>query len=271
MYFENLLEILLEKNPKHKIEKFYIFYEQFKAEKINFESDFIPPILEVPSYNDFTIQILPKEAKKREKLHTIEGKQNLLHTIAHIEYSAIDLALDASLRFANMPKQFYIDWLEVADDEIRHFVMISSLLNELGISYGDLPIHTNLFLAMQKTPTLLERMAIVPRYLEANGLEQNPNIIKKLSGTPDAFNKKIEIALAIILEEEINHVKKGDYWFKYECDKLGLNPEITYFKILEKFYPGSTKKNLELNFKARKEAGFSCFELKQLSKKNECD
>lgn len=170
-----------------------------------------------------------------------------------------------------MPKQFYDNWLEVAEDEIRHFLMINRLLNELGMHYGDLPVHTNLFLAMQNTPNLLERMAIIPRYLEANGLEQNPNIIKKLSGTPDAFNKKIESALEIILQEEISHVKKGDFWFKFECQRQGFNPESKYLEILEKFYPGSTTKNLQLNFEARKEAGFSCSELKYLSKKDNCN
>lgn len=270
MYFEIFTDILTTSNPKEKINKFQNAYQQFLDNTLAFEKEFTPPILQYPSYASFTTLILPKEAQKRERLDTIEGKRLLLHTIAHIEYSAIDLALDASIRFTNMPHQFYTDWLEVADDEIKHFMMIEKLMEEIEIAYGDLPVHSNLFLAMQKTPNLLERMAIVPRYLEANGLEQNPKIMKKLSSTPDAFNAKIIDALKIILKEEISHVKKGDFWFKYECDRLNLQSEETYLNILEKFYPGSTQKTLELNLDARKEAGFTCSELKALSKKEAC-
>ena len=270
MHFATTFDILITKNPQEKIKKFENYYQKFKNNNVIFESDFSAPELQTPSYESFTHQILPKEAKKRNKLDSNEGKILLLHTIAHIEYSAIDLALDASCRFTKMPQKFYEDWLEVAEDEIRHFLMIEKLLNELGAYYGDLAVHNNLFLAMQKTPNLLERMAIVPRYLEANGLEQNPKIIKKLSGTPDAFNQKIEKALNIILEEEIDHVKKGDFWFRFECEKFGLEPQTTYLEILEKFYPGSTQKKYELNFEARKKAGFSCDELKIISKQDSC-
>lgn len=268
MYFKTVQDILLTPNPSEKFDKFTVFYKKFKSFDIYFETDFLVSTLQEPSYSSFTTQILPKQTKKREHLNTIEGKQLLLHTIAHIEYSAVDLALDAASRFTNMPHSFYEDWLEVAEDEIRHFLMLEALMNEIGVKYGDLPVHNSLFLAMQKTQTLLERMAIVPRYLEANGLEQNPNIIKKLSGTPDNFNSKIINALNIILNEEISHVKKGDFWFKFECQKLELDSEKTYLEILEKFYPGSTQKELNLNFCARKKAGFSCSELKALSKKD---
>ncbi len=134
--------------------------------------------------------------------------------------------------------------------------MLESLLHDLGASYGDLEVHTNLFEAMKKTPDLLSRMAVVPRYLEANGLEQNPKIMEKLKSNPDGFNKKILDVLNIILEEEIDHVTKGDRWFKYECNRLNLEPESTYLEILEKVYPGSTSRKYELNFEARKKSWF---------------
>lgn len=270
MHFATTFEILITQNPNEKISKFEQYYKKFKNGEISFEESFEAKELQSPSYDSFTHQILPKEAQKRNRLDTVEGKILLLHTIAHIEYSAIDLALDAACRFTKMPMKFYEDWLEVAEDEIRHFLMVTNLLGELGANYGDLAVHNNLFLAMQKTPNLIDRMAIVPRYLEANGLEQNPKIIKKLDGTPDAFNQKIKTALNVILEEEIDHVKKGDFWFRFECDRLHLEPQQTYLEILEKFYPGSTQKTYDLNFEARKKAGFSCEELKKISKKQEC-
>jgi uncharacterized ferritin-like protein (DUF455 family) len=170
-----------------------------------------------------------------------------------------------------MPKKYYEDWLEVASDEIRHFLMLEELLSELGGVYGDFPVHKNLFEAMESTPEFLKRMAAVPRYLEANGLDQNPKIMEKLNSNRDEFNNKFLKALQIILDEEVDHVKKGDIWFKYECERLNLEPESTYLNIIEEVFPGSTKRKMDLNFTARKEAGFSCNELKILSKKEDCN
>ncbi len=269
-YYYLLEKIILESNIDKKIILFGEFYEAFKNKELNFEEDYKPYEMIEPSYYHILKVVPPQKIVKRKYVNTKEGKINLLHTIAHIEYSAIDLALDAALRFKNMPLKYYEDWLEVAEDEIRHFLMLQGLLKELGASYGDLEVHTNLFEAMKNTPDLLSRMAIVPRYLEANGLEQNPKIMEKLKSNPDEFNQKFLKALNTILEEEIDHVSKGDRWFKYECDRLKLCPESTYLEILEKIYPGSTSRKYEINFKARKKAGFSCDELKFLSKKEDC-
>jgi len=270
LFFSEIYSILITTSADEKLKKFNLFYNDFKDNNISFDNHSDVQTLMTPSYIEFCSIVLPKEQKKRKYLDTIEGKKHLLHTITHIEYSAIDLALDACYRFRNMPLEFYQDWLEVADDEVRHFTMLRGLMDELGVKYGDFGVHTNLFEAMQKTPVLLERMAIVPRYLEANGLEQNPKIMEKLHSNPDEFNQKIIKALEVILDEEIDHVRKGDRWFKFECDRLGLDYQKTYFEILEKHYPGSTQKEQNLNFQARKEAGFSCDELKTLSKKTDC-
>jgi uncharacterized ferritin-like protein (DUF455 family) len=149
--------------------------------------------------------------------------------------------------------------------------MIEKIMEKVGYKYGDFEVHTNLFEAMKKTTTLVERMAIVPRYLEANGLDQNPKIMKKLESNPDAINFEILNALNVILDEEISHVSKGDKWFKYACEKKSLNVEKTYLDLLEKYYPGSTNgKKSDMNFEARKKAGFSCEELKRLANKKEC-
>jgi uncharacterized ferritin-like protein (DUF455 family) len=170
-----------------------------------------------------------------------------------------------------MPKKYYEDWLEVASDEIRHFLMLEKLLSEVGGIYGEFPVHKNLFEAMEQTPEFLRRMAAVPRYLEANGLDQNPKIMQKLKSNRDEFNNKFLKVLQIILDEEVDHVKKGDTWFKYECERLNLEPESTYLQIIEEVFPGSTTRKMDLNFEARKEAGFSCNELKFLSKKEDCN
>ncbi len=270
-YYFCLEKIILEVEPKKKIETFKEFYKNFLNGNFEFEDDYFAYDMKEPSYINRLDVILPHKVKHRKYVNTKAGKINLLHTIAHIEYCAIDLALDAALRFKNMPRTYYEDWLEVADDEVQHFLAIEKLLCELGSFYGELEVHTNLFEAMKKTPDLLSRMAVVPRYLEANGLEQNPKIMEKLKSNPDSFNKRLLEVLNIILEEEVEHVKKGDRWFKYECKRQNLEPEATYLKILERVYPGSTSKKYDINFQMRKRAGFSCDELKFLSKKDDCN
>lgn len=270
-YFSTLEEILLTSEPKHKIEKFRVFYKNFLDNNFIMNDSYEPYTLEKPSYYSFLEIVKPTNLPPIKNFKSIEGKKYLVHTILHIEYSAIDLALDAAVRYKNMPIGFYKDWLEVADDEIRHFLMLEKLLTEIDGKYGDFPVHKNLFEAMEQTPDFLRRMAAVPRYLEANGLDQNPKIMEKLNSNRDPFNNKFIEVLKIILEEEVDHVKKGDTWYKYECERLNLEPESNYLKIIEEVFPGSTTRKMDLNFAARKEAGFSCNELKKLSKKEDCN
>ncbi len=270
-YFIMLEEVLLTNKPKDKIEKFNTFYQLFLNDELEFNNEHIACELIEPSYATFLEIVKPMALAKIKNFNTIEGKKYLVHTILHIEYSAIDLALDAALRFKDMPKNYYKDWLEVADDEIRHFLMLEKLLSEINGEYGDFPVHKNLFEAMQDTPDFLRRMAAVPRFLEANGLDQNPKIMQKLNSNKDVFNTKLLDVLAIILEEEVDHVLKGDRWYKYECDRLNLDYDSTYLEIIEDVFPGSTKRKMDLNFEARKKAGFSCDVLKILSKKEDCE
>lgn len=270
-YFLMLEEVLLTKKPEEKIKKFNDFYKNFLNDNFFFDENYEPVELIEPSYIDFLDIVKPTSLPKIKNFNTDDGKKYLLHTILHIEYSAIDLALDAALRYKNLPIEYYKDWLEVADDEVRHFLMLESLLKELGGEYGDYQVHKNLFEAMQATPNFVNRMAAVPRYLEANGLDQNPKIMEKLKSNNDPFNRKILDALNIILEEEVDHVSKGDRWYKYACDQENLDYESTYLEIIEEVFPGSTKRKMDLNFEARKKAGFSCDELKFLSKKQDCN
>jgi len=270
-FYKTLEEIILTSNPYEKIDKFKSFYKKYKDGAIFFEKDFEPKVFENPSYVSYCTVVDPKDVPKRGKFETKEGRAILLHAIVHIEYSAIDLALDAVYRFKKMPKKFYDDWLEVADDECRHFLMIDELLREIGYKYSDFVVHSGLFEASKRTLKLLERMAVVPRYLEANGLDANPKIMKKLLSFKDEFSKKMINVLNIILNEEIGHVKKGDFWFKYTCEKEGIkDAEKAYFEIVEKVYPGTLHSKPFLNVEARKEAGFSCNEMNLLSKKNIC-
>jgi len=267
MFYKKLEQIITCDNIPQKFEMFNDLYQNL--DKFNFISNETPKFFEKPSFSSFCIIVHPARVPRRRGFETNEKKAVLLHAIIHIEYSAIDLALDACYRFRNLPKEYYLDWIEVADDEIRHFKLINNLLEKTGYKYGDFPVHNSLFEASQKTQDLLSRMAIIPRWYEANGLDANEKIIKKLKKYNDPFAKEVIEALNIILEEEIPHVKKGDKWFKWECKRKNLDPLKTYFEIVDNLFKDWKKK--DLNVKARLKAGFSCNELKYLSKeKIEC-
>jgi len=241
--------------------------------EISCNDDFTPVHFAKPSYASKCHIVDPRELPARKDFDSKEGLATLVHAIAHIEYSAIDLALDAVYRYPDMPRVFKMDWLEVAGDEIRHFKMLQSLLNELGYVYGDFPVHCGLFDAAEHTAqNILDRMAIIPRYYEASGLDVNPQIIKKLENKrKNPQVKKLIEALKVIYDEEIDHVHKGDKWFKHICQKEGVEEgreEQVYFEILERYHLLS-KHRPHVNVEARKEAGFSCSEIKKLGAK-EC-
>jgi len=271
MEFFKELELIIEsKLPQEKIEHFGRFYERFQNDELEFDADFQAKKFTEPSYNEVCTTVPPQDVPKRSNLTTKEGQINLLHAVAHIEYSAIDLALDGAYRFQDMPREYYADWLEVAEDEIRHFLMLEKLLRELGAKYSDVEVHDALFEASCKTQTLLERMAVVPRYLEANGLDATPMILKKLKKLPKSeMIEKIIQNLEVILCEEVSHVKKGDVWFKYACEKANVEEGI-YFDIIKKYYPRGFLRPNDLNIEARREAGFSCSELKVMAQKEVC-
>ncbi len=264
--FKTLEEIIVCDNIPQKFEMFYKLWEN--KENLDFTSNETPKIFKTPSYASFCKIVPPAKVPRRRGFDTPEKKAVLLHAIVHIEYSAIDLALDAAYRFRNLPKEYYFDWLEVAEDEIRHFKMINSLLEKTGYKYGDFPVHNSLFEASLKTQDLLSRMAIIPRWYEANGLDANEKIINRLQKSKDPFAKEVIETLKIILKEEIPHVSKGDKWFKWECKRKNLDPISTYFEIVDNFFKDWKKK--DINVKARLKAGFSCDELKILNSKVKC-
>ena len=232
------------------------------------KSSCMPKLFEKPSYSIICRIVSPKELPKRKAFDTKEGLAILIHAIAHIEFSAIDLALDAVYRFRDVPKAFIIDWLEVAKDEVRHFKMLHALLHSLGYRYGDFAVHSGLFEAAKRSAhRLLDRMAVIPRFYEATGLDVNPQIIQKLQNvTRFAYAKEALEILEIIYKDEIVHVQKGDRWFKWACAQAGVSKEI-FFEIIACY--GLDKKRPHINVEARKVAGFSCKEIKRLGAK-EC-
>lgn len=253
--------------PAEKIAAFKTFYAAYRDGKVERDASAECRVFDRPSYAGFCTIADPKEVPRRNNLKTARGQTLLLHAIAHIEYSAIDLALDAVYRFREEGEEFERDWLEVAEDEVRHFEMIENLLHELGSGYGEYPVHDALFEASMRTLSLSERMAVVPRYLEANGLDATPQILRKLEPyKKEPMIAKIIAALHVILDEEVDHVRKGDKWFAHSCRKARI-PASSYFVIIERHYPGSFPRKIEINCEARRRAGFEEKELEKISSK----
>ena len=200
----------------------------------------------------------------RRSPFTPEGLAALLHAVTHIEFNAINLALDAIWRFGGMPHAYYLDWLKVAAEEAQHFSLLRGLLQGMGYDYGDFPAHTGLWDMTQKTEgDVLARMALVPRTLEARGLDATPPMQTKLRkvGTPDAL--RAVAILDIILRDEIGHVAIGNHWYRYLCAERGLEPVANY-AVLARHY-GAPRLKGPLNLQARREAGFNETELALLS------
>jgi uncharacterized ferritin-like protein (DUF455 family) len=220
------------------------------------------PTAPVPGRPQRPELIHPSKVPRRSPF-TPAGLAALLHAIAHIEFNAINLALDAAWRFDGMPRQYYLDWLRVAGEEAYHFSMLRDHLQSLGMQYGDLPGHDNLWAMVERTKDdVLARMALVPRTLEARGLDATPQIQDKLRkvGTPAAL-RAVEI-LDIILRDEIGHVAIGNQWYRWLCEREGLDP-VAHYKLLAERYD-APKLYPPFNDAARRKAGFTDIELARL-------
>jgi uncharacterized ferritin-like protein (DUF455 family) len=197
----------------------------------------------------------------RRSMQSAEGRAVLLHALAHIEFNAINLALDAVWRFAGMPAVFYTDWLKVAAEEAHHFSLLVARLAEFGHAYGDFPAHDGLWDMCERTRgDVLARMALVPRTLEARGLDASPPIRARLQQAGDHTSAAI---LDVILRDEIGHVLIGNRWFRHLCEQDGLDPHSTYVRLAEQYH--APKLRGPFNFEARRDAGFDEAELAALA------
>lgn len=211
--------------------------------------------LAVPGRPDRPSLVAPRELKQR-KLSTPLGRAALVHAVAHIEFNAINLAWDAAYRFRHAGIDFLRDWASVAADEARHFALLQRRLRELGHEYGDFPAHNGLWeTAVATAGDFVARMALVPRVLEARGLDVTPGMIERLESAGDS--RTVE-ALRVILDEELRHVAIGDRWYRWSCEAAGL-PAETHFRALVEGHFHSLRG--PFNQPARLAAGFSPAEL----------
>ena len=207
-------------------------------------------------------RLVPHTEIRQRSMRTAEGRAALIHALAHIELNAIDLALDICWRFAGMPDEFYRQWLDVAREEACHFELLRDHLRSSGFDYGDFPAHNALWEMAEKTRhDLLARIALVPRTLEARGLDASPAVKAKLVGGGDLAAGKI---LDIILRDEIGHVAVGNHWYGVLCAERGLDPIATYATLAERY--GAPHLRGPFNLDARRAAGFNDAELEALAK-----
>ncbi|BAU50088.1 hypothetical protein SVA_3552 [Sulfurifustis variabilis] len=200
--------------------------------------------------------VSPREVERRQ-VSTPEGRAALLHALAHIEFNAVNLALDAVYRFRGLPFEYYGDWVRVAAEEAHHFALLRERLRALGHDYGDFTAHDGLWeMAVKTAHDPLARMALVPRVLEARGLDASPTLIAKLRACGDA--RAVEI-MAIIQRDEIGHVAVGSRWYRYLCGERGLDPVATFRRLLRE-YDGPRLRG-PFDHVARRRAGFTEQEL----------
>jgi uncharacterized ferritin-like protein (DUF455 family) len=205
----------------------------------------------VPGRPDRPRLVRPAELPRRP-VGTREGRAALLHSIAHIEFNAINLALDAIWRFPGLPENYYYDWLRVAAEEALHFSLLRERLIAHGVDYGDFDAHNGLWEMTQRTvDDPLARMALVPRTLEARGLDASPEIARKLAQAGD--HASVEV-IDIILRDEIGHVAIGNRWFRFLCQERSLDPHAAYLELCGRV--GAPRLRGPFNLAARRAAGF---------------
>ncbi len=219
---------------------------------LDFDEVAEPLRIHAPGRPERPMLVDPADVPLRKLGHP-EGRAALIHAVAHIEFNAINLAWDAVYRFRGLPRAYYTDWARVAAEEAHHFELLRAHLRDLGYDYGSFPAHNGLWEMAEKTAAdPLVRMALVPRVLEARGLDVTPGMIKRLEQAGDARAAAI---LEVIFREEIGHVAIGSRWFGYLCDQRGLERDATFERLVCEFVESRGARKIDRA--ARAEAGFS--------------
>ena len=254
---QHALDCLAIQSPAEKVKAVSNLQQQYLNQQIALQpqnqialNQTIPGVPQKPEL------VSPREVKRRA-MNTEEGHAAMIHALAHIEFNAINLGLDAVWRFADMPEEYYADWLKVAAEEAYHFSLLDAHLNKLGSQYGDFNAHGSLWEMAEKTKDdVLARMALVPRTMEARGLDASPALRNKLAQIGDLEAAAI---LDIILRDEIGHVAIGNHWFNYLCEQGQLEPISTYANLAKQYEAPTLRK--PFNHPARLAAGFTEAEL----------
>ena len=254
---QSALNWLTATEPTRKAEGVIGLQKAFLASEVALDTEIqLPDNANIPGRPAQPKLVPPKDLEKRS-MRTLEGRAALIHALAHIEFNAINLALDAMWRFAGIPATYYRDWLKVAAEEAYHFSLLNEHLQTLGFEYGSFNAHNSLWEMVERTKgDVLARMALVPRTLEARGLDAAPPLRNKLAQAGDMAAAEI---LDIILRDEIGHVAIGNTWFNWLCTQRKLEPIAAFEKLCVDY--SAPKLKPPFNLEARRSAGFSEDEL----------
>lgn len=260
MLFDVARSCLDAVTPQAKLSLTFASAEAFARGELAIPDDAPPPEpIRMPGRPERPRLVHPRDLPKRG-FGTDPGRAAFVHAIAHIEFNAIDLAWDAVYRFRGLPRAYYADWVGVASDEARHFALLRGRLQQLGFDYGDFDAHNGLWEMAENTAhDGLARMALVPRVLEARGLDVTPGMIVKLRALGDEATVAI---LEVILGEEIAHVAAGSRWFRWYCERAGIAPGPRFSELLAQYARNALCG--PFNFEARSAAGFDDAELEAL-------
>lgn len=194
----------------------------------------------------------PRDVPRRRP-GTPEGREALLHAVAHIELNAVDLHWDIIARFTDtpMPIGFYDDWVQAGDEEAKHFNLMADCLEEIGSHYGALPAHAGMWRAAEDTAQdFMGRLAVVPMVLEARGLDVTPGMIEVFRS---ANATSAVAALEVIYAEEVAHVAYGSKWFHFLCGRHDLDPRDVFHTLVQRYFHGALKP--PFNLEKRADAG----------------
>jgi uncharacterized ferritin-like protein (DUF455 family) len=257
--FEHASQCIAAADPDDKLRLTRATREAWLARRLELHRGGEPEPIGEPGRPARPELVHPSRVKQR-KLTSEAGRAAFLHALAHIEFNAINLGWDAVYRFRDLPETFYDDWSRVAAEEACHFEMLRGRLQQLGHDYGDFPAHDGLwYMARCTAHDSLVRMALVPRVLEARGLDVTPDMIRRLQVIGDMDTVAV---LETILHDEIGHVEIGTRWYRYLCGQRGLDPVETFSRLLREHAPGRIRR--PLNTEARQRAGFDHNELELL-------
>jgi len=245
------LQVLCERDPALKAQRTRTLFAALDPATIDPLATFAAAA-ELPGRPDLPRLVAPKDVPSRSPF-TTEGRAALLHAITHIEFNAINLALDAVWRFARMPLAYYRDWLRVASEEALHFSLLHTHLLTLGCDYGEHDAHDGLWTMTARTAhDITARMALVPRTLEARGLDASPPMQDKLRRAGDL--RAVEI-LDVILRDEVGHVAIGNQWYRWLCERDGHDPVALYAELTQRYE--APRLRPPFNTEARLAAGFT--------------
>ncbi len=255
------LQLLCDTDPAHKAVGTRALHAAWLTGTVTLQSEAALAVAALIPGRPLRPPLVAPRQVGRRAMHTVEGRAALIHALSHIEFNAINLALDAVWRFDAMPRAFYADWLQVAAEEALHFTLLDAHLRTLGYAYGDFNAHNSLWEMAEKTAgDVLARMALVPRTLEARGLDATPAVRAKLAQAGDEAAAQI---LDVILRDEVGHVAIGNRWYRWLCERDGLDPVSSYASLSERYLAPVLRG--PFNFEARRAAGFSDEEMAVLA------